>query len=202
MSISFNMKFNFLTFLALLISHSVIGQGFKGTAVLGANFAQLDGDRLVGYRKVGLQTGLKVSFDLSEKLSGNVELLYSQVGSSSRLFAPENEAITKLNYMVLPLYISINDWYIEKDDYHKLSGQVGISLGYLISSSVNAQDYSDEWFNKQDVSWLAGANYAFTKNISVTLRYTRSFNKLLNDPALFDRYLLGYFWSIRTEYTF
>jgi len=141
MSISFNMKFNFLTFLALLISHSVIGQGFKGTAVLGANFAQLDGDRLVGYRKVGLQTGLKVSFDLSEKLSGNVELLYSQVGSSSRLFAPENEAITKLNYMVLPLYISINDWYIEKDDYHKLSGQVGISLGYLISSSVNAQDY-------------------------------------------------------------
>jgi len=196
------MKFNFLTFLALLISHSVIGQGFKGTAVLGANFAQLDGDRLVGYRKVGLQTGLKVSFDLSEKLSGNVELLYSQVGSSSRLFAPENEAITKLNYMVLPLYISINDWYIEKDDYHKLSGQVGISLGYLISSSVNAQDYSDEWFNKQDVSWLAGANYAFTKNISVTLRYTRSFNKLLNDPALFDRYLLGYFWSIRTEYTF
>jgi len=202
MSISFNMKFNFLTFLALLISHSVIGQGFKGTAVLGANFAQLDGDRLVGYRKVGLQTGLKVSFDLSEKLSGNVELLYSQVGSSSRLFAPENEAITKLNYMVLPLYISINDWYIEKDDYHKLSGQVGISLGYLISSSVNAQDYSDEWFNKQDVSWLAGANYAFTENISVTLRYTRSFNKLLNDPALFDRYLLGYFWSIRTEYTF
>jgi len=196
------MKFNFLTFLALLISHSVIGQGFKGTAVLGANFAQLDGDRLVGYRKVGLQTGLKVSFDLSEKLSGNVELLYSQVGSSSRLFAPENEAITKLNYMVLPLYISINDWYIEKDDYHKLSGQVGISLGYLISSSVNAQDYSDEWFNKQDVSWLAGANYAFTENISVTLRYTRSFNKLLNDPALFDRYLLGYFWSIRTEYTF
>ena len=85
-----------------------------------------------------------------------------------------------------------------------MSGDIGLSLGNLFSASVtdDITDFNPDTFDTTDISYLLGANYAFTKNFSVTVRYTRSFTRLLNDPAIFDKFLLSYFWTIRTEYTF
>lgn len=200
-----NMKYIIVTLISItLLQIDLSGQrGFKGSLVAGLNLSQIDGDNLVGFRRAGLSTGIKVSFQLKRKLYGNVELLYSQRGSGPKLFSGTG-AVTQLNYFELPVYISINDWYIEKDNYHKLSGDIGLSLGNLFSASVSEEitEFNPDTFETTDISYLLGANYAFTKNLSITVRYTRSFTKLLNDPAIFDKFLLSYFWTVRTEYTF
>ena len=206
MSVIINMKYLLVTiFLFSLCSLSTVeGQrGFKGSILAGLNLSQIDGDELVGYRQAGLTSGLKVSFQLKNRLYGNLELLYSQRGSSAKLFS-NNGSVTRINYLELPLYVSFKDWYIENENYYKLSGEVGLSLGNIISASVSEEvtDYNPDWFETKDIGWMLGANYAFTKHLSVTVRYTRSINKLLDDNTLFERYLLGYFWTIRTDYTF
>ena len=188
---------------AFLLNDLTAQRGFKGSVVAGINLSQIDGDNLVGFRKAGLSAGLKVSFLLKKKLFGNVEILYSQRGSGPTLFSG-NGPITDLNYFELPLYVSIKDWFIEDGQYHKLSGDIGISLGRLFSATTTEEvtDFAPETFETTDISYLLGASYSFTKNLSVTVRHTRSFTRLLDDPAIFDRFLLSYFWTIRTEYTF
>ena len=134
MSHIINMKYIIITLIwsAFLLNDLTAQRGFKGSVVAGINLSQIDGDNLVGFRKAGLSAGLKVSFLLKKKLFGNVEILYSQRGSGPTLFSG-NGPITDLNYFELPLYVSIKDWFIEDGQYHKLSGDIGISLGRLFS---------------------------------------------------------------------
>ena len=178
-------------------------EGFRGAAIVGSTFAQIDGDRLVGYRKAGFTGGLKLSAAIKGKIRGNLELLYSQRGSGERLFSGAG-AVTTLGYFELPIYVSITDWYVESDDFSRLEGYAGLSLGTLFQSTTteDVTDYRGEDLEMTDVSWLLGAKYNFTRHIGVSARFTRSFTRLLEDPMLFNEGLVGYFWSVRAEYTF
>ena len=206
MQILFNMNFLhfFISCFFLLNLSSISAQkGFRGSAIIGLNLAQLDGDDLVGFNKTGVTSGVKVAFDLKKKIEANVEMLYSQRGSSERLFRQETTAVTKADFFELPIYLSFKDWYIEKEDYYKMRGQLGFSTGFLANSSVqNETNFDPALFNDLDFSWLVGASYSFTQHWSLTARYTRSFNKLLEDENLRINFLLSYFWSIRAEYNF
>lgn len=199
------MNFRILVFFVSL-AVSAVGYsqpGFRGSAILGLNLAQLDGDIKAGYRKAGLTAGLKVAFDIKDKLEGNVELLFSQRGSSDRIFRDDITQTIKLNYVELPIYLSYRDWYIEKDQYYKMAGQLGFSVGGLTSARlININDISSEDFNNRDISFLIGATYSFTKHFGFTARYSRSFNKVLEDDILLSGYLLSYFCSLRAEYRF
>jgi len=178
-------------------------QGFRGSAVIGFTASQLDGDNLVGYKKLGVTSGVKVAYNLAEKLSGNLEILYTQRGSSEKLFKRSDELeLTELNYFELPIYLSYADWFIKEDSYFKMHGHLGFSYAALVSSKGNSELYTFDEFSKNDFSYLIGATYKFTMNWALTIRYTRALNKLLKDNALKTGYLLSYFWTIRTEYTF
>lgn len=177
--------------------------GFQGAGVLGLTTSQIDGDSLLGFNKLGLSTGIKVRFNVSKKIGGHVELLYSQRGSSTNLFTRKDEhSITKLNYFELPAYFTFNDWYMEGEGYFKMSGHLGLSYAALISSSIQNTIYSDEGFSKSDLSYIFGATFHFTKKWALTVRYTRALTRLLEDEALSNKHLLTYFWTIRTEYYF
>ena len=200
------MKFPYiLVFCSLFVCHFALsGQaGFRGSAIIGLNLAQLDGDELVGFNKTGVTSGVKVAFDLKKKVEANVEILFSQRGSSENLFRKDTSAVTKINYFELPIYLSFKDWYIENEDYYKMRGQIGFSTGFLANSSVeNTTDFDPSLFNDLDFSWILGASYSFTKHWSLTARYNRSINKLLEDDNLRINFLLSYFWSLRAEYNF
>ncbi len=194
-----------LIFCALLVSNFTLNAqaGFRGSAIIGLNLAQLDGDELVGFNKTGITSGIKVAFDLKKKVEGNVEILFNQRGSSEKFFRNDSTAVTKVNYFELPIYLSFKDWYIENEDYYKMRGQIGLSTGFLANSSVeNTTDYDPTLFNDLDFSWMLGVSYSFTKHWSLTARYNRSINKLLEDDNLRINFLLSYFWSIRAEYNF
>lgn len=179
-------------------------KGFEGAGVIGLTTSQIDGDSLLGFNMLGLSAGIKVRFEMTRKLSGNVELLYSQRGSSSNLISrDDDQTITKLHYFELPVYLSFNDWYIESEGYYKMSGQLGLSYASLVSTSLQNTFYDDSGFSKGDLSYLIGATYHASKALGVTVRYTRAATKLYTDDALPPPgYLLSYFWTIRMEYYF
>ena len=67
--------------LPLIISLGIItilpAQTFKAMVVVGGNLSQIDGDKLGGFNKLGLNTGLRVSADLNDRWSLSTEFLYS-----------------------------------------------------------------------------------------------------------------------------
>jgi len=107
MQIFFNMKFRPLLiscFLITIFCAQLEAQpGFRGSAIVGLNLAQLDGDDLVGFNKTGVTSGLKVAFDLKSKLEGNVEILYSQRGSSESLFRQDTSAMKTITTLLLSI---------------------------------------------------------------------------------------------------
>lgn len=200
-----NWKLLFLVFvLSSSFLHVCAQRGFSGAAVVGLTTAQIDGDDLVGYNKLGLSTGIKVSFDLVKKVSGSMEILYSQRGSSSKMFGRSASVeYTSLNYFELPVYVNLRDWYIEDGDYYKIKGHLGLSYASLISSTGQNEDYNRDEFGKADLSYIVGASFNFTKKWALTARFTRSLTKLVEDETLMPKfYLLSYFWTIRAEYQF
>ena len=48
--------------LLCMMTTNIDAQRFKGSAVLGVNFAQIDGDDLIGYNKLGLTGGFKLEY--------------------------------------------------------------------------------------------------------------------------------------------
>ncbi len=196
----FFLSLTFILFLSPIYSQ----RGFQGSAVVGLTLSQIDGDNLLGYHKWGITSGVKVAFNLQSKLQGNVEVLYSQRGSSEKIFKrDDNLALTALNYFELPFYLSYADWYVEKDDFYRMRAHLGLSYGALVSSSGTNDNYALNDIATSDLSILIGATFSFSKRWAFTARYTRGLNKLLEDDSLVPTgYLLGYFWALRTEYSF
>ena len=146
---------------------------FSLNAVVGVTASQIRGDDLAGYDKLGLTGGLRLSTILKNKADINVELIYSQRGSQSQL--SRNNALPQvkvnLDYVEIPVYISLVDWYIEDEDYYRVQVHGGFSYGRLINSSSidelnGAIDLLAEAFNENDFSYLVGATYFASPSFS------------------------------------
>ena len=181
---------------------------FKGSAVLGFNGSQIDGDNLAGYDKIGLTAGLKVEFPLSSAFDMGIEFLFSQRGSRSQLIKNQFAELSKidLNYIELPLIVKWNDWWIEEEEYYKFNIHGGVTNGYLASSNTDDSPApSNGSINNYDIGLLVGLGFAFTKEWALTLRYTRSLNRLYtvnSGTAGQIKGLIGYFITLRAEYSF
>jgi len=187
---------------------SLNGQGFfKGSIVLGFNAAQLDGDLLAGYNHVGLTGGLKMGIPLKDRLDLNMEMVFSQKGSASRIIRGQAgvQRRTTLNYFEMPIHVSFSDWFIEDEDYYKVSVHSGFSAGYLVGvSSTDTSLGSDDLggYKKYDLQWLAGFSYDFNRHWGLTVRYTTSMIRIFTPPNTDFTALRSYFLTFRSEYKF
>ena len=202
-------KFNisilvFFLFFSLINENVVFGQNkFKASIVGGLTAAQLGGDSISGYDKLGFTFGGKLGYDLSKTVEVNFELLYSQRGSRQSFgFSSSGDDVTTLNYLEIPLYITVNDWYIEKEDYHKVGIFGGLSYGYLITaSSTNAiLSGRENEFSSSDISARVGVYYSFTKRLTFRTFYTDSFTSLVNGDLFNTDGLDSFYWTFRLEY--
>jgi len=197
-----------LTFFSLsLIQIELSAQlGFKGAAILGFNAAQMDGDDLAGYNKIGITGGLRVAYPLKEKMELGMEMLFSQRGSQSQLQlgSANNLLRTNLNYFVLPISFTLKDWYIEEDDYYRTSLHGGLAPGYLFSKSSNEAGLEPnlENFTNFDLSLFLGFSYHLNSHWAFTFRYTTGLFNIYTDPITSERELRSYFITFRTEYHF
>ncbi|MBK9736063.1 MAG: PorT family protein [Saprospiraceae bacterium] len=182
------------------INSNVFSQGFKAMGIVGMNASQLDGDNLYGFNKLGLSVGGRLSYTSLSIYDLSIEMLYSQRGSSTKIFnADESEKIS-LNYFEFPVIFSLRDWLIESDNYYKVRAETGLSYGYLFG--IKAPGFNELNFRKHDVSWIVGAGLNFTKSIGISVRYSTSLYNLYKDPAAAKSNLLGYFLTLRSEFSF
>jgi len=200
--------FNINVFLKNLVLTSIIGfafslnnadaQRFKASAVLGLNFAQIEGDELAGYSKLGVTGGIKLAYPLKENVDVNLEMLYSQRGSTEGFSFGGSGNFVDLQYIELPVYVNIKDWFIEEGRYHKVKAHAGLTYAYLFNvNSTNGLLSNDiDSYQRNDIGWLLGLDYAFNSKIGMSIRYTKSFNSLYVVRAI------GYFITARTEYFF
>ena len=83
-----------ITFLMLCFMQNIHAQKFKASLILGTNISQIDGDSLYGFKKLGLTTGGRLSYTNNKTFDLALEMLYSQRGSSVKLFSKQaNEKI-------------------------------------------------------------------------------------------------------------
>jgi len=196
----FTKKIFFLFVFAFVFSiFKTDAQRFKGSAVFGLNFSQIDGDDLAGFSKLGLTGGFKLAYPLKDNVDLNFEMLYSQRGSTSGFgFGSSPDNFTDLKYIELPIYINVMDWLIEDEDYYKAKAHAGLSYAYLFDvRSLNGLLSDDiDNYKRHNMAYLLGVDYSFNSKFGLTVRYTRAFNSLYIVRAI------SYFVTVRTEYTF
>lgn len=182
---------------------------FKGRAFFGGTIAQIQGDFLAGYDKLGLGGGMGVYYPITEKLELGIELTYKEKGSRTDLLfrKVQNKRITHLQYFEAPFILQINDWKVEKKDFHRLYGQIGLVTGYLFqaeSAIVNnsLEVIPTELFQPIEFSFLLGAGFRLNKRIGINIQYNRAFNKFYRSKNVNTGGLLNYLWFSRMEYYF
>ena len=185
-----------ITFLMLCFMQNIHAQKFKASLILGTNISQIDGDSLYGFKKLGLTTGGRLSYTNNKTFDLALEMLYSQRGSSVKLFSKQANEKIPLNFLEIPVVVSLRDWYIEKGGYYKVRAEGGLSYGYLFNASSSKYDVTK--FGKSDLSWLLGVGINLNKKIGIAARYTSSFIDIYKDtPDLV--YFKSYFITLRTE---
>lgn len=170
--------------LFLLLSFYFMGsyaQKFEGGVTGGLNMTQLDGDRLSGYNKAGLNGGFWISYTFNDKWSAGLEFLYTQKGAirtnnQDTISSPETFDRYRINYLELPFFAAYT--------YKKFSFQGGLALGVLLKAEVldftGNQDFTDQ-FKPFDNQFLLGAVYTINKKTAVQLRYQYSIRSLARD---------------------
>lgn len=176
----------FLLGAILLISliTSSQAQRFGASLLGGINLAQVQGDQLAGYHKAGINGGLKSITYINRRVNFNVEFLYSERGAREGLFPMEGiqrEGID-LRYLEVPVYVELKDWIQEAEDgtvYGKMSIYGGLSYARLISSDlINFDPELQDLFNSDDLSYLLGMRFQWSRHWAVNARYTRSLIKV------------------------
>jgi hypothetical protein len=200
---------------------------FKAGAIVGINFAQIDGDHQSGYNKFGTTFGVRGGFRIRKNLDVMTELLYLEKGT-----VPNEKGITNYDgrratitykYAEVPLLIS---HYIRKNElgYYQWNIYTGVSYGQLLRSSstvevknsVNAdisKSIGQENLNKKDFAFILGLNYMIIPNLGLGVRNSVSLNNVYKNPSpekssngriMRDAYLefRNYFVSIQLQYDF
>ena len=180
----------------------VFGQRFNGSIILGANFSQLEGDNLSGYNKIGLHTGFRLEYPLSDNKGLATELVFNQKGSSSKTIkgvAQNVESIT-LNYLSLPMIFYWKEWL--QTDYYRFQLHAGLSAHRLFSvkSSNSFFNNATEDFANYDLAILGGISYHFSQLLGIGFQIERSLTKIYQLPNSNLRGLQSYLINIRLIY--
>ncbi len=187
-----------LFFILLFPSIILTAQRFEGKVIAGANFAQIDGDRLFGYNKAGVTGGVGVTTLLSERWKFSIEMLFNQIGSRST----RNDDLTSvydrisLNYIEIPLLIHFLDW--------KLHFNAGVTYSQLINYRVienTGIDITDlATYNSNNIAVTLGATYFKDEHWGFDFRWSRAINDLeanTSNSSLINKWL-----TFRTIYVF
>jgi len=175
-----------------------IPQGFLAELKLSANFSQLDGDGLSGFRRIGLNTGFDISMSTSVNTSWSLGLQYEQRGSSTGVFSPNASGQhIHLNYVSLPFSYSFHQWWYPEYDRYKIKVKGIFTPARLLSTSSShaSFDNATDRFKRWDISLGLAAAYALGPRASLQLTLERSILKIYQIPNRDDSALQSYWFS-------
>jgi hypothetical protein len=183
----------------VFVAQDIVAQRFIGSVIAGANFAQIEGDGVHGFTKVGFNGGLGMTVPVNRKQTWqiSIELLYSMKGSVKRCqpgyFNLDNYAPSmftdvdwsvpfdstmkcniSLDYVQIPLMVHFEERY---------SGCT-FGLGFAWSRLVRAHEIYNGYtrtitarsgtYKKSDWSVIADINIRLYKNLNLNFRYEYS----------------------------
>ncbi len=195
--------------IACFFSKTQAQSTFKGGIVFGMNASQINGDNSAGYNKFGLTGGVQVSIVTSEIKYWTTGIFYSERGSRSRAFETGGVPWTiRLPYIEVPFMFNIKDWKSDdsEDAFYRMHAGLGLSYGRLFNpkaSTFSPWLGREQYFRKNNISWVAEATLFSNAHFGIGMRYTRDiariFQKNVNvnsDP------LIGHFITLRGLYVF
>lgn len=185
--------------IALFFTQEAEAQRFVGFAAAGVNFAQIEGDDVHGFYKVGANGGLGISLPLNRKETWHVsmELLYTQKGSKkgcdpgyfdtltyapsmfldvdrNKPFNPRVKCKIGLDYVQIPILIHF------EERYSGCTFGLGFAWGRLVRVSEIYNGFTRTItarsgdYKKSDWSVIADLNIRLYKNLNLNLRYEYS----------------------------
>ncbi len=187
-----------------LLNCASSAQKFSGTAIVGANVSQIDGDNLFGWDKIGINGGMRLGYTIANKTNLAIEFLYSQRGSAPSIASGSSFGSIDLKYIEIPVLVEYNDWYLEDEDYYKIGAEAGFSYGNLFSvtSSNAVNPVGLDGYKKNDISFTIGARYSFTKNIAGVFRYSQSIGTINSNASGDLDGQISRWMSFRIHYSF
>ena len=211
----FYQKLGFFILFFFVFNTLVAQNRFGGGVILGFNAAQLNGDFSAGYNKAGLNVGLRVTAELKDRWQLATEMLWSQRGARSRSSEFVVPRSCSLDYLEVPVYISLRDWLVTKEGkkpFYKTNISAGFSYARLFRRSANpAFSHRDllSDFATNDVSVVFSVAYFANRHLGFNMRLSRSLTPLFNpekyaanDPRAAFTPLWGHFISVQSCYMF
>jgi Outer membrane protein beta-barrel domain len=210
-----------------LSSYLLIAQNrFKAGVAIGFNLAQLDGDLQQGYDKFGLSLGLKGFVIIKPQFDISAELFFNQkgatfTGNTNAVDAKTLYAQFTHNYADVIFLANFNINANDAETHYRHTFHTGVSIGRLLNSKTSVQrgsvflsDFEQKVtkdYKSNDVSFVIGWSWYFTKRMGLTLRHTLSLTNLYENPLSFDerkngkpsfQSLRSYFFSAQIFYNF
>jgi len=194
----------FVICILFFICNSITAQRFSGTAIIGANVSQIDGDNLFGWDKIGINGGMRLGYGIADKTNLAIEFLYSQRGSAPSISSSSDFESIDLKYIEIPLLVEYNDWYIEDEDYYKVAIEGGLSYGNLFSatSSNNFVPGNIEGYKTHDISYTIGARYSVNRHVAGVFRFSQTIGNIYNNEDGDLQGQVSRWMSFRLHYTF
>lgn len=173
-----------LFFFSSIHAQKYKGQRFKVGALVGVNGAQIDGDRIFGYNKTGIQAGIQGIAMLNKKQYLSLEFLMSQRGAVSTSADLKRIADINIrsNYVEVPILFNTK-LPLGNSEYGAYLYS-GFSIGRLLGAKIGGVNHprnanpilqlSDRTteFDIFEIDYIIGGNYFFNKNWGITLRHT------------------------------
>lgn len=171
-------KLVLLLFLLPLIAQA---QLFKGGIVAGANFSQVEGDDVSGYKHLGYNVGFMVDTYIKEKMSITFEILYTIKGSDTGSKFTLDGRLFRNTFR----YVEVPVLYRYHDD-GGMSFGAGLSFSNLISAThyedgLETEGYFDSVAplfspapRKMDYGFVVDFSYRFSPQFWISARGTVS----------------------------
>lgn len=162
-------------------------QRFHAGAIIGLNFAQVDGDNFTGYDKGGMTGGLQGVALITRRVELVAELLYSQKGARVEykgVLHPRKERILGLSYAEAPILVRIN-LAPNLDKNKPIELETGFSIARLIQTNVEEEvsrlkftftDLTDD-FRRTDINYIIGMHVGVFKDFNLGLRANSSLTR-------------------------
>lgn len=149
-------------------------QTFRAAPIIGFNMAQIDGDNLAGYHKMGFHGGAKVFAHINQNFSLGFEILYSEKGSrrNRRIYFQGEAFEVKLSYVEIPLLIH----YMDRNG---MAFGAGLSYNTLLDTAgftygPNNPLNDPVAFKSWDINGIFDLLYLIKDHYGINLRYAYS----------------------------
>lgn len=200
-----------ISLILLFIGVFTQAQSIRGQIITGFNMSQVDGDEVVGYKKIGANLGVGAMLPMGEHWLISIETLFNQKGAYKK-YPVEYDTLPypyynlRLNYAEVPLMIHYND----KD---VLTFGTGFSYGRLVSMKEIEHGSQIDWttrtggYNRGDWNFLFNVRFRLYYGLHFDIRYAYSFAKIrtrtfINATGTWTRDQFNNTLSFRLVYVF